>query len=150
MKLMAASFTLISAFILLGAAYSGYAENARINSTHTAGYADKFAPQASEGLTMDQAEEQGRLATAGLEGLVGLVLVFATVMLCGPAEKRVAAPTEYDLRGRRTPAVGSEEIRVAITASMIQRSRPQARLSPSGRVRIEELRAAKRDFARSS
>jgi hypothetical protein len=150
MKLMAASFTLISALILLGAAYSGYAENGRITSTHTIGYVDKFAAAPPEGLTLEQAEEQGRLATAGLEALVGVVLVFATVMLCGPAEKKAVIATEYDLRGRRTPSLGSDEVRVAITASMVQRSRPQARLSPSGRVRIEELRAAKRPLAKTS
>jgi hypothetical protein len=149
MRLIAAIATLLFALFLLGAAYSGYTENAKIATTRAAGYEDKFAPHTTDGPTIEQAQEQGRLAIAGLEGLLGIVLVFAAVVLCSPVEPRQIT-SEYDLRGRRTPSVASQEPRPSIMASLIQRSRPRDPLARSGRVRIEELRQVKAGSAASS
>jgi hypothetical protein len=142
MRLIAAIATLLFALFLLGSAYSGYTENAKIVATRAAGYEDKFAPHTTDGPTIEQAEEQGRLAIAGLEGLLGIVLIFAAVVLCSPVEPRQIT-SEYDLRGRRTPSVASQEPRPSIMASLIQRSRPRDPLTRSGRARIEELRQAR-------
>jgi hypothetical protein len=154
MRLIAAIATLLFALFLLGAAYSGYTENAKIVTTRAAGYEDKFAPRTTDGPTIEQAEEQGRLAIAGLEGLLGIVLIFAAVVLCSPVEPRQIV-SEYDLRGRRTPSAASHELsiqkpRPSVMASLIQRSRPRDPLARSGRVRIEELRQAKNGSADST
>jgi hypothetical protein len=157
MKFTAAILTLISALLLLGLAHHGYTENARIhaeNQTIRRAGSRNIGPLATTDpnadgnwQAIDQAEEQGRLATAGLEGFVGVVLLFIAVALCGPANANPPiASSEYNLRGRfeREAANGTAQRNSSDSQSQ---SRADARSQPhtirSGRIRAEELRKPK-------
>jgi hypothetical protein len=149
MKFAAAILTLIAGLLLLGLARQGYLDNARLHAeslgidrsnAHNIGRNPiPYTPRPSESWqAIDQAEEQGRLATAGVEGFLGLVLLFAAVGLCGPtAPKPTLASSEYNLRDR--PGLRDRPDR------QVEPLRPDSNPSSirSGRTRIEELRKPK-------
>jgi hypothetical protein len=128
MRLLVAIGTLLCALFLLGSAYAGYVENGLINAAHAGSRVDKFYSPRTDGSPIEQAEEQGRLTIAGLEGIVGAVLLFTAVFLCGPADAHHTT-SEYNLRGRGAPAGVSQ-------------SNSNDSLSRSARRRVEEVRQA--------